>query len=326
MASDPYLPTSTNQFIPPCLAAVAAVAVNAVVPLASPLLIALVIGVVITNSAYGQHPILNGQAQLTKNLLRCGVVLLGLKLPIDAILGIGPAGILVIVSTVLFTYFGTLEIGRRLKLEPGFVTLVAAGFSICGAAAIAAVAETVRTRQRDVGLAVALVTLFGSLMIAIIPWAANTLSLSEQQAAVWAGASIHEVAQVVAAGSVLGGGAVAVATTVKLGRVALLAPMSVLVARRSTDESSAKKPPMLPWFLVGFAAAVLVRSLGVLPGSALALSGVATNVLLAAGMFGLGLGIRFRDLWPVSGSALALATFSTLIAAGTSLIGIAIAV
>jgi len=135
---------------------------------------------------------------------------------------------------------------------------------------------------------------------------------------VWAGASIHEVAQVVAAGTVLGGGAVALATTVKLGRVAMLAPMSILVARRGAG-TDATKPPLLPWFVVGFVVAVIVRSAGILPEGAIAASSIVTNVLLAAGMFGLGLGIRVRELWPVPGRALLLATISTAIAAGTSL-------
>ncbi|WP_286929985.1 MULTISPECIES: YeiH family protein [Aeromicrobium] len=310
--------TSGYRLAPALVAAAIAAGVNLVFPLASPLLVALVLGVVVTNTPLARHRILHDQERLTKLLLRWGVVMLGIKLPIDAVFGIGLGGVAVVIGTVLITYYGTLAIGARLGLEPRFVTLMAAGFSICGAAAIAAVADTVRARQRDVALAVALVTVFGSIMIALVPWASHLIGLDEAQAAVWAGASIHEVAQVVAAGSVLGGGAVALATTVKLGRVAMLAPMSILVARRCTDEGS-RKAPLLPWFVVGFIAAVALRSTGVLPESALTVAGVVTNVLLAAGMFGLGLGIRMRELWPVPARALVLATLSTAIAAGSSL-------
>ena len=310
--------TSGHRLVPVAAAAAVATVTGLAFPLASPLLVALVIGVVVTNTPLADRPAMQGQDQLTKLLLRWGVVLLGLKLPLDAVVGIGPGGVAVIVVTVLATYFGTLALGRRLGLEPRFVTLLAAGFSICGAAAIAAVSDTVRARQRDVGLAVALVTVFGSLMIALIPWAGHVLGLDDAQTAVWAGASIHEVAQVVAAGSVLGGGAVALATTVKLGRVAMLAPMSILVARRG-ETSGPRATPLLPWFVVGFMVAVGVRSTGLLPEGAIVASGIVTNVLLAAGMFGLGLGIRGRELWPVPMRALLLATLSTAIATGTSL-------
>lgn len=310
--------TSGYRLVPVVAAAALATVVNVAFPLASPLLVALVIGVVVTNTRLADLPLMRGQDRVTKLLLRWGVVLLGLKLPLDAVIGIGAGGVAVVVATVLVTYYGTLAVGRRLGLEPRFVTLLAAGFSICGAAAIAAVSDTVRARQRDVGLAVALVTVFGSLMIALIPWAGHVLGLDDAQTAVWAGASIHEVAQVVAAGSVLGGGAVALATTVKLGRVAMLAPMSILVARRS-ETAGPTGTPLLPWFVVGFMIAVVVRSVGVLPDSAVAFSSVVTDLLLAAGMFGLGLGIRGRELWPVPLRALVLAKLSTAIAAGTSL-------
>lgn len=310
--------TSSHRLVPVCAAAALATVVGLLFPLASPLLVALVIGVVVTNTRLADRPAMQGQDRLTKLLLRWGVVLLGLKLPLDAVIGIGFGGVAAVVGTVLTTYYGTLALGRRLGLEPRFVTLLAAGFSICGAAAIAAVSDTVRARQRDVALAVALVTVFGSAMIAFIPWAASVNGLDDAQAAVWAGASIHEVAQVVAAGSVLGGGAVALATTVKLGRVAMLAPMSILAARRSETDGAAS-PPVLPWFVVGFMVAVVVRSTGLLPEAVVVASGVVTNVLLAAGMFGLGLGIRVRELWPVPVRALLLATLSTAIAAGASL-------
>lgn len=310
--------SSSRRLVPVGCAAALATAVNLAFPLASPLLVALVIGVVVANTRLADHPIMHGQDSFTKLLLRWGVVLLGLKLPLDAIIGIGAGGVAVVVATVLITYYGTLAVGRRLGLEPRFVTLVAAGFSICGAAAIAAVSDTVRARQRDVALAVALVTVFGSAMIAFIPWSAGLIGLHDDQAAVWAGASIHEVAQVVAAGSVLGGGAVALATTVKLGRVAMLAPMSILVARRSDPDETAKTP-LLPWFVVGFMVAVAVRSTGLLPDSAVRASGIVTNVLLAAGMFGMGLGIRVRELWPVPVRALVLAVLSTAVASSTSL-------
>lgn len=310
--------TSSRRFVPVLCAAALATVIGLAFPLASPLLVALVIGAVVTNTRIADLPAMQDQDRLTKLLLRWGVVLLGLKLPLDAVVGIGAAGVAVVVGTVLITYLGTQAIGRRLGLEPRFVTLVASGFSICGAAAIAALSDTIRARQRDVALAVALVTVFGSAMIAVVPMAGHALGLGQEQVAVWAGASIHEVAQVVAAASVVGPGAVALATTVKLGRVAMLAPMSILVARSSAAAGVAGVAA-LPWFVTGFVVAVAVRSSGLLPEVVVTTSGFVANVLLAAGMFGLGLGIRVRELWPVPVRALVLATLSTGLAAGVSL-------
>ena len=352
------------------MAAVVATVVSRFVPLLGPLLLALVLGAVVANTAWSRSRLLEGHAWVTRLLLRLGVVLVGLRLPIGDIAAIGVRGVAVVAATVCVTFAGTRLVGRRLGLEHGFVTLVAAGFSICGAAAIAAVTGVVRVRQRDVALAVAMVTLFGSGMIVVVPWLARAWGLSPEESAIWAGASIHEVAQVVAAASLVGTGAVAVATTVKLGRVALLAPTYALAARGrrlagpvganvrgdaagdagvnaagdatgdvaadddtgaphsgktdngKTDSGktdSGKAVPIIPWFLVGFLVAVAVRSTGIIPAAALSASDIGTNVLLAAGMFGLGLGFRLADLWPVPRRALALAVASTVIAATASL-------
>ncbi|WP_341229727.1 YeiH family protein [Nocardioides salarius] len=300
-------------------AALAAVAVSGLVPLLGALLVALALGTVVANSPLAHARALTGHAEVTKLLLRLGVVLLGLRLPLGDVAAIGVAGVLVVVATVVLTYAATAALGARLGLDRRLVTLLAAGFSICGAAAIAALADAVGARQKDVAHSVALVTIYGTAMIVLVPWAAARLGLSEEQGAIWAGASIHEVAQVVAAASIVGSGAVAVATTVKLGRVALLAPTYLVAVRGAGAPASAGRVPLLPWFLVGFVLMVAVRSSGLLPGQLVEAADDVTTVLLAAGMFGLGLGLRLRELWPVPAGALVLATCSTLVAAGTSL-------
>jgi uncharacterized integral membrane protein (TIGR00698 family) len=255
-----------------------------------------------------------------KLALRAGVALIGLRLPVDDILAIGWSGLAVIVITVAVTYSATQWIGARTGLDRRLVTLIAMGFSICGAAAIAAVNDSIRARQRDTAIAVALVTVFGTVMIGAIPALADLLGLTDERAAIWAGASIHEVAQVAAAASVIGGTAVATAMTVKLGRVALLAPTYVVAVRSSGSTTGGGAPPAMPWFLLAFVAMVAVRSTGLLPTEAIDVADVATTVLLAAGMYGLGLGLRLRDLWPVPSQAVGLAAASTAIASGTSLL------
>ena len=302
----------------PLLAAVLAVVVGRLAPLLGPLLVALVLGTVVANTRLRGHPGLRDHHAATGVLLRLGVVLVGLRLPLDEVLAIGLPGIVVVLATVALTFTLTRRLGRVLGLDAPLVALVAAGFSICGAAAVAAVSDAVRAGRRDVALAVALVTVHGSVLIAALPWLARTLGLSRHQAAIWAGASIHEVAQVAVAASLLGGGAIAVAMTVKLGRVALLAPVYVVIARG--DRQPAGGVPLVPWFVIGFAVAVAVRSTVPLPGGLLSLADGVTTLLLAAGMFGLGLGLRLRDLWPVPRAALVLATVSTVVAAGSSLV------
>lgn len=304
---------------PALVAAVVAWLISSAVPLAGPLLIALLLGAVVTHTRLADHPAIGGHAPATRFLLRLGIVLLGLKLSLGDLATIGLAGVAAAVTTVAVTYTVTVYLGDRWGLDRDVVTLLAAGFSICGAAAIAAIDDVIRAKERSVALAVALVTLVGTAMIGIVPWLSHVLGLSDEQAALWAGASIHEVAQVVAAGSILGGTAVATATAAKLARVMLLAPMYTVASRRGAH-GGGSGAPLVPWFVIGFVAAVAIRSTGLVPHTVLEGTDVLTTLLLAAAMFGLGLGVRFSELWPVPARVLALATVSTAVAATTSLV------
>lgn len=307
----------------PAAAALVAIALGTLVPLASPLLIALAIGAVAGNTGLGDHSLLRGQQRITKLLLRVGVVLLGLRLPLQDLAEVGVRGVAVIAVTVVMTFTLTCYVGGRMGLDRGIVSLIASGFSICGASAIAAVETGIRRRDEDVALSIAMVTVFGTSMIVALPVAGSLLGLSDTQLGVWAGASIHEVAQVVAAASAAGAAAVAVATTIKLGRVSLLAFAFVAVQRRERSaEQTARsdvRTPLVPWFVIGFVVAAGVRTTGLLGQGVLGVADVATTLLLACAMFGLGLMMRVSALLPVPWKVFGLSAASTGIAASVSL-------
>ena len=142
------------------------------------------------------------------------------------------------------------------------------------------------------------------------------MGLSEHQAGLWAGASIHEVAQVVAAAGIIGPAALAVAVIVKLARVVLLAPVMAILStwqRRRQDASGAAgtKPPLVPLFVVGFLIAVVVASLNIVPAQVLSGIKVLQTFLLSAAMFGLGTGVNFRKLLGMGGRPIVLGASAT---------------
>ncbi len=116
----------------------------------------------------------------------------------------------------------------------------------------------------EVASAVAMVTLYGSAALLALPPLSGVLGLSQEQSGVWIGLTVHEVAQVVAAGGMVGAAALATATVVKLGRVVLLAPVlafsAVLWRRTACTAVSAPAVPLIPLFVLGFLAMVAVRS------------------------------------------------------------------
>lgn len=253
------------------------------------LVAALVLGMLVG----GRLPDLSG---VTRRLLRTGVVLLGLQLSVPQLLDLGPGVLVAVVVTVSVTFFGTLWLGLRLRLPRGLCVLVAGGFSICGASAIAAVEGVVDREDEHVATSIALVTLYGTLAMIALP----LLGASPQ----WIGLSVHEVAQVAAAAPAAG---LATAMAVKLGRVALLVPIVAVVGARGS------RPPL--GFLLGFLALMLVSPL--VPAAVLDPAKAVTTVVLAVALFGLGTSVRLGKLRRISPRALLLGLISTLLVCGT---------
>jgi uncharacterized integral membrane protein (TIGR00698 family) len=300
----------------------AAYAVNRMLPAVSALTAAVVLGVLAANLPVLPAATQAGLRRTTRILLRSGVVLLGLQLAVPELLGLGAGTIVAIVLTVTVGFLGTLALGRLLRVPRGLTVLVATGFSICGASAIAAMEGVVRRKDSEVATAVALVTLYGGLAIFAVPLVGSWLGLADVVTGRWAGLAVHEVAQVVAAAAPAGAAAVTVAAVVKLGRVALLAPIVTgmsLRERRVHAAPDGARPPVVPLFVLGFLAAVALRATGALPDAALGLARTATTVLLAGALFGLGCAVDLRAVLRTGPRALLLGLLSTLLVAGTAL-------
>jgi uncharacterized integral membrane protein (TIGR00698 family) len=206
--------------------------------------------------------------------------------------------------------------------------LIATGFSICGASAIGAMGSVTGSTRREQATPVALVTLCGTLAIAVLPLLQAPLGLTNLQFGHWVGASLHDVGQVVATAQTAGSAALAIAVVVKLTRVLMLAPMVAgagLVLRRrdrvtgAVARAGAARPPIVPLFVAGFLAAVLLRSFLPVPASVLADADVVQTVLLAVALFGLGTAVRFGALVRTGGRALAVGLLSWVLIAALAL-------
>ncbi|WP_424891684.1 YeiH family protein [Streptomyces sp. XH2] len=338
----------------------AAWAVHLLVPAVPMLTAAVVLGIAAAH-APGVRGRVRGGARpgLTlagKRLMRIGVVLLGLKLSLDDVLGLGWATVAMVVAVVAATFAGTLWLGRRLGLRGDQPLLIATGYSICGASAIGAVSEVSGSDEEDVATSVALVTLCGTLAIAVLPLLHHPLGLDDAQFGRWVGAGVHDVGQVVATAQTAGPVALTDAVLVKLMRVALLAPLVAAVAvsvrkrrqasaeataERTTDASvtpttdasvtptanasakaAGKRPPLVPLFVLGFLAMVAVRTTGWVPAAGLDLAAHVQELLLAAALFGLGSAVHLPSLVRTGGRVAALGLCSWVVIAGASYGGV----
>lgn len=252
-----------------------------------------------------------------KRFLRLGIVVLGLKLSLANIADLGWVAILAIVALVLVSFGLTYLIARLFRLEGDQPALLAAGFSICGVSAVGAMAAARGSREEDTGTPITLVTLYGTLAIVVLPVLASLLGLGTLQFGHWVGASVHDVGQVVATAQTAGAAALAVAIVVKLTRVLMLAPMvafaSIQSRRKATGNGAAKRPAIVPLFILGFLAAVLVRSFVPLPAELLTIADFMQSALLAIALFGIGASLRLEQLARSGIRALAAGLVSWLV-------------
>ncbi len=309
--------------------AAAAFGLHALWPGASPLVLAAAVGAVLANSGCLPPATTRGLAFAARALLRVGVVLLGFRLAAGDLLRIGVPGLGVVVTVVTLTFAGTLWAGRRLRLSRDLTLLVATGFSICGASAVAAVDGVVGADGEDAAYAVGLVTLCGTLAVVVLPLLSGLLGLGPERYGAWAGASVHDVAQVVAAAAPHGRAALNAAVVVKLARVVLLAPLVVgvgLVERRRVAEGArapvGPRPPLVPGFVAAFLGAVALRSLGFVPAEWLGGLAAAEKGLLAVALVGLGAGVHVGRLRRLGGRPVILGLSAWVLVAAASYAGV----
>lgn len=195
----------------------------------------------------------------------------------------------------------TLLPQARNLLEPRSALLIGAGSAICGAAAVLATAPVAQARERDVGVAVATVVVFGTLSMFLYPWLAGVLwpatAHSSPGYGVYVGATVHEVAQVVVAASAIGGQAAHTAVITKMLRVLLLAPFLLILSwwlGRGAPADGGRGRITIPWFALGFVAVVLLHP--GLPQPLVRLGVLLDQGLLTMAMLALGMGIQWQAL------------------------------
>jgi uncharacterized integral membrane protein (TIGR00698 family) len=301
----------------------------------SALTLAIVLGILAGNTVYPRIAATSAAGvQFSKaNLLRMGIILYGLRLTFQDIAHVGWSGA-VIDALVLGSTFGLAYVlGTRIfRLDRQTALLIGAGSSICGAAAVMATEPVVRARAEQVTVAVATVVVFGTLAIFLYPalYHLNTdyqlIAMTPSSYGVFAGSTIHEVAQVVAAGRAVSEQAANSAVIAKMVRVMMLAPflliLSLWLARRPTAPAAGQRMRItIPWFALCFIAVAGLNSLAVLPPVIVQSLTTLDPVLLAMAMAGLGLGthvsvIRKAGIKPL---ALGAVLFAWLLGGGLAI-------
>lgn len=297
----------------------------------SALTLAMCAGMVAANTLpkHWLAPLAPGMQVARHHLLRLGVALYGLRLTFGAIAALGMAGVVVpltmLVATLLFgTWVGSTFFG----LSRREAILVSAGSAVCGAAAAIAVSSVVRTDDRQTAVAVATVVLFGTVGMLLYPWLYELatqhwhLAISERSFGIFTGATLHEVAQVIAAGKMISDTTADAAVVAKMVRVLALGPLLLIMALWprggiTGDAHHAGKGGAprdwramlraVPWFALGFVAVMAINSAALVPQAWKPGLIALDNWMLACAMLAIGLHTRIGDLLRAGRKPLGLA-------------------
>ncbi|MFZ3005935.1 MAG: putative sulfate exporter family transporter [Phenylobacterium sp.] len=258
------------------------------------MLFALLLGMAV--NFVGQDPRCRpGIDFMGRTVLRLGVALLGARITLDQINSLGGQVLVIAAGGVIVTILAGWGLARAFKLKPDFGILTGGAVAICGASAALALSSVLPpspTRERDTTLTVVGVTTLSTIAMVLYPLIAAALGLTHTETGVFLGATIHDVAQVVGAGYGVSKETGDTATIVKLFRVALLLPTIVIVAlmfrSRMTAGPSGKRPPLVPMFLLGFAALVAVNSSGVVAAGVMEQTSEASRWCLVTAIAALG--------------------------------------
>ncbi len=291
----------------------------------SPLILAILLGIGIRNSIGVPQICQPGIKFSLKRLLRLAVILLGLRLSLTELGTIGATGLGVVAIASFSTFCFTCWLGKRLGVAPKLTQLIAAGTSICGASAVVAANAAVESSEEEMTYAIAMVTALGTVAMLFYPVLPNLLQLSPETFGLWCGASIHEVAQVIAAAFQYGDLSGEMATISKLARVMFLVPMvlvlSVTAVRRNSQSRRVSLQQLpIPWFVVFFLVLTILNSLNWIPASPKAFLLQVNQFVLTVSLAAMGLETYLYKIKQVGLKPLYLAIASWLFIAGLSLL------
>lgn len=272
----------------------------------------------------------------SKTLLRWGIVLLGVRIDFDLLAKAGVSIFILGLGVIILGLFIFNFLGKRFGLKPDLAMLIAIDSSICGASAVAAAAPVLKAKEEDTALVIPIGSIFGSIAVIFYTFLEHWIALSPKIYGILTGATLHEIAQVMAASQAVPG-AIEAGTITKLMRVLLLVPVIFLISlnklrHTNRDEISlgSQMWKSFPWFILWFLAVGTVTSLipHLIPHSANWVESVKVQTLtvsvflMAMAMAGVGLQVNFIQLRESGLKAIYVAVIGWVMLAGLAYVAI----
>lgn len=235
-----------------------------------------------------------------KKLLQWAIILLGFEMNLYHVFSVGSQSLWIMVFTLSAAFLTAWLAGSLLKVDGNNRILIGVGTAICGGSAIAATAPVIGAKDKEIAYSISTIFLFNIAAVFLFPAAGHWLGLTDSGFGMWAGTAINDTSSVVAAGYSYSHEAGNFATIVKLTRTLMIIPitfaLSLFFARNQQKESTFSPAKVFPMFVLGFLAAALINTSGLLPAPLPALLTAAGKFLIITAMCAIGLNTHLRQL------------------------------
>lgn len=274
-------------------------------------IIALIIGITIGNTFRIHEKFNTGISFTSSKLLELSILFLAFDINYSNIAKLGAFSFLAVAVVLFSIVFITVFVAKKFNCPGSTGWLIGFGTAICGSSAIAALAPSVSKNKEDVAVSMAVVNLYGTIGMLLLPMILIPLQLSTNQMGLLLGGSLHSIGNVAGAGFSVGGEVGEAAITIKLARVALLTPglilMNFLINRKTA--SSWKDHFKLPWYLIGFIGITILGTFVSIPDDYLSALETIGKVVLTIAMGAIGLKVNFKTLLHSGRKGLSLGLF-----------------
>ncbi|SHJ86613.1 YeiH family protein [Paramaledivibacter caminithermalis] len=285
------------------------------------LTIAIIIGIIYNNVIGTQDIFKEGVKFSLKKLLKVGIVLLGFKLNISSILKLGSQILAMVVIYVPAVLIIAVILGKMFKVNNKLCTLIGVGSCICGASAVVALAPCINADEDDSVVAVSIVSFLGAIGVLIYSGiAAGGLNLTEIQYGAWSGLTLHGVAHALAAAFALGDVSGEIGTFVKMTRVLMLVPVSLVLAYLFNKENVGSNKAKFPMYVLYFILAGIINSFGIIPLSITKALTKTSSLFILMAMTAMGLSVNFKSIINKGIKGLLMGTILFVVFSGLSLV------
>jgi uncharacterized integral membrane protein (TIGR00698 family) len=241
-----------------------------------------------------------------KKILQYSIVFLGFSLDLGVVVRVGTQSLAVMLFTLAAAFTTAYLVGKALALDANAKILIGVGTAICGGSAIAATAPIIEADDKEVAFAISTIFLFNIIAVFIFPALGHLMKMSDDQFGLWAGTAINDTSSVVAAAFSYSDQAGRYATIVKLTRTLMIIPITLVLAfsrKRGAGKHGGTVGAaggfhfarIFPWFVLGFLATSLVRTVGLLPSGSYSILNDIGKFGICVAMVAIGLNTKPRE-------------------------------